>query len=131
MKLLQLIATASSRLSDKLMQKRSCVANNRRKVILMHDNVRPHLAKSVKQTLLQLKSEILPHSAYSPDLAPSDYHLFRLMQHALTDTHFSSYEKIKKWVDEWIERYRVLPSWNCPVAGEMGKDSRKWRELIL
>jgi len=89
-------------LSDKLMQKRLSVANNRRKVILLHDNVRPHVAKNAKQKLLQLEWEILPHPAYSPDLAPSDYHLFRTMQHALTDTHFSSYKEVQKWVDEWI-----------------------------
>ncbi|KMQ92519.1 transposase [Lasius niger] len=90
------------RLSDELMQKRPCIAYNRRKVILLHDNARPHVAKSVKQTLLELEWEVLPHPAYSPDLAPSDYHLFQSMQHAFTDTHFSSYEEVQKWVDEWI-----------------------------
>jgi len=24
------------------------------------------------------------------------------MQRALTDTHFSNYERVQKWVDEWI-----------------------------
>jgi len=103
MKPLQLIATTSiCRLSDELMQKRSSVANNRRKVILLHDNAWPHVAKSVKQTLLQFEWEILPHSAYSPDLAPLDYHLFRSMQYTLMDIHFSNYEEVQKWVDEWI-----------------------------
>lgn len=91
-----------SRLSDELTQKRPSVANNRRKVILLHDNARPHVAKSMKQTLLELEWEVLPLTAYSPDLAPSDYHLFRSMQHALTDTHFSNYKEVQKWVDGWI-----------------------------
>ena len=90
------------RLSDVLMQKRSSVVNNRCKVILLHDNARPHVAKSVKQILRELEWEVLPHPAYSPDLAPSDYHFFRSMQHALTDTHFSSYNEVQKWVDKWF-----------------------------
>jgi len=35
---------------------------------------------------------MLPHPAYSPDLALSDYHLFSLMGHALAEWHFDSYE---------------------------------------
>ena len=44
----------------------------------------------------------LPHAAYSPDLAPSDYHLFASMGHALTGQHFGSYEDIRKWLGEWF-----------------------------
>ncbi|KYN15935.1 hypothetical protein ALC57_11828 [Trachymyrmex cornetzi] len=40
------------------MQKRSSVANNRRKVILLHDNARPYVTKSVKQTLRELEWEL-------------------------------------------------------------------------
>jgi len=47
------------------------------KVILQHDNARPHVAKTVQETLQVLNWEILPHPPYSPDIAPSDYHLFR------------------------------------------------------
>ncbi|GFT32775.1 mariner Mos1 transposase [Trichonephila clavipes] len=44
-----------------------------------HDNARPQVAKVVKTYLETLKWEDLPHPLYSPDLALSDYHLFRSM----------------------------------------------------
>ena len=45
----------------------------------------PHIAKTNRQTREKLIWEFLPHQAYSPDLAPSDYHLFRSMLHFLRD----------------------------------------------
>ena len=48
-----------------------------------------------------LNCEVLPRATYSPDLAPSDYHLFAPMGLALAEQRFSSYENIKKWLDEW------------------------------
>ncbi|KAG5325307.1 MOS1T transposase, partial [Pseudoatta argentina] len=55
------------------------------KVILLHDNARPHVAKPVKTYLETLKWEVLPHPPYSPDIAPSNFHLFRSMAHGLAD----------------------------------------------
>lgn len=89
-------------LEENLHRKRPTIASIRRKVILLHDNARPHVAKAVKETLLELEWEVLPHPAYSPDLAPSDYHLFRSMQHGLEDTHFRNIEEVQKWIDDWI-----------------------------
>ena len=87
-------------LNHNLMQKRPLNASNRRRVILFHDNTRPHVALAVKHT--DGAREVLPHPVYSPKLTPSAYHLFRLMQHALENTHFGNYGEIKKWVTEWI-----------------------------
>ncbi|KAG5318572.1 MOS1T transposase, partial [Pseudoatta argentina] len=72
------------------------------KVILLHDNARPHVAKPVKTYLETLKWEVLTHPLYSPDTAPSDFHLFRSMAHGLADRRFHSYEKAQKWIDSWI-----------------------------
>ena len=72
------------------------------KVILQHDNARPHVVKPIKTYLETLKWEVLPHPPYSPDIAPSDYHLFRSMTHGLADQHFRSYEEVKNWIDSWI-----------------------------
>ncbi|KAG5322300.1 MOS1T transposase, partial [Pseudoatta argentina] len=72
------------------------------KVILLHDNARPHVAKPVKTYLETLKWGILTHPLYSPDIAPSDFHLFRSMAHGLADRRFHSYEEAQKWIDSWI-----------------------------
>ncbi|EFN75606.1 hypothetical protein EAI_04573, partial [Harpegnathos saltator] len=63
--------------------------------ILQHDNARPHVAKVVKTYLETLKWEVLPHPPYSPDVDPSDYHLFRSMAHGLVDQYFRSYEEVR------------------------------------
>lgn len=94
--------TQLMRLSRALKDKRPQFNTRHDKVILQHDNARPHVAKVVKTYLETLKWEVLPHPPYSPDLAPSDYHLFRSMTHGLAETQFGSYEEVQKWVDSWI-----------------------------
>ena len=37
----------------------------------------------------------MPHPPYSPDLAPSDYHLFRSLQNYLNGKTFDSNETVK------------------------------------
>ncbi|KAG5316619.1 MOS1T transposase, partial [Pseudoatta argentina] len=90
------------RLSRALKEKRPLYAQRHDKVILLHDNARPHVAKPVKTYLETLKWEVLPHQLYSPDIAPSDVHLFRSMAHGLADRRFHSYEEAQKWIDSWI-----------------------------
>ena len=58
----------------------------------IHYNPPSYTEKLVRGTLETLSWEVLPHVAYSPDLAPSDYHLFGTMGHALAEKSFSSYE---------------------------------------
>ncbi|KAG5324036.1 MOS1T transposase, partial [Pseudoatta argentina] len=75
-----------------------------------------------------LKWEVLLHPPYSPDVAPSDYHLFRSMAHGLADQHFRSCEEVKSWIDSWIalkddqffrRRIRTLPErWEKVVASD-------------
>ena len=71
------------------------------KVILQHDNARPHVAGVVKTYLETLKWDVQPHPPYLLDLAPSDYHLFRSMSNGLAEQRFTSYENTRKWVDSW------------------------------
>jgi histone-lysine N-methyltransferase SETMAR len=45
-------------------------------VCLLHDNARPHVACHTKALLEKFGWDLISHPPYSPDLAPSDYHLF-------------------------------------------------------
>ena len=83
-------------LSRALCEKRPQYEQRHEKVILQHDNARPHVAKPVKSYLQTLKWEVLPHPPYFPDIAPSDYYLFWSMAHGLANQQFHSYEDIDK-----------------------------------
>ena len=88
--------TQLMRFSRALREKRPQYEQRDEKLILQHDNARPHVAKPVKIYLETLKWEVLPRPPYSPDISPSYYHLFRSMAHGLADQQFLSYEDIKK-----------------------------------
>ncbi|GFT44655.1 mariner Mos1 transposase [Trichonephila clavipes] len=79
--------TQLMRLSQASKDKRPQYNEKHDKGILQHDNARPHTAKVVKTYLETGKWEVSPHPPYSPDLAPSDYPLFRSMSHGLADQH--------------------------------------------
>jgi len=64
-----------------LMQLKDILKEKRRgkvtKVVLfLHDNTPAHRALATQKKLAYLGFQCLDHSPYSPDLAPSDYHLF-------------------------------------------------------
>jgi len=79
-------------LNQALCEKQPEYQKRQYKVILLHDNASSHTAKLVKEMIEAFGWEILSHAAYSPDLAPSDYHLFASMGHALAQQRFTSYE---------------------------------------
>lgn len=99
-------------LSHALIEKRPEWAHRHAKVILQHDNAPAHSARLSKETISSLGWELLPHPPYSPDLAPSDYHLFSSMGHSLAEQHFNNFEDVRKWLDEWISNKDEAFFWN-------------------
>jgi len=58
--------------------------------LVLHDNSNAHLAFSTRKKLAYQGFECLDHPLYSPDLSPSDYHLFSELKKQLKSHHFSS-----------------------------------------
>ncbi|CAH2226577.1 jg24368 [Pararge aegeria aegeria] len=56
---------------------------NRRSVVFHHDNAKPYKSLATQQKLREFGWEVLMQPLYSPELAPSDFHLFRSLQNSL------------------------------------------------
>ena len=82
-------------------EKRSRLNNE---VLLQHDNARPHVAKMTKSVIEELGWEILPHPPYSPDLAPTDFHLFCSLSNHLSGHIFESNAAISAFIDEFFDK---------------------------
>jgi len=72
-------------------------------VLLLHDNAPVHMSAKSQAAIQQCVFQQLNHPPYSPDLAPSDYILFRVMKKLLRDKRFSSDEEVKEAVTTWFE----------------------------
>ncbi|GFO38610.1 transposase [Plakobranchus ocellatus] len=84
----------------------------RRGVVLQHDNATPHSANLTQQWLQRYGWEILPHPAHSPDLAPSDFHLFGPLKRHLGGMAFETEDdlisKLRNWFDNLdVDFFRV------------------------
>ncbi|GFT37380.1 histone-lysine N-methyltransferase SETMAR [Trichonephila clavipes] len=63
--------------------------------LLLHDNARSHTSRTTCELIESFGWEVLDYAPYTPDLAPSDFHLFRYFKHSLGGKRFSDSEKVK------------------------------------
>jgi hypothetical protein len=68
--------------------------------MLLHDNARPHAAARTQAMLQEFGWEVFEHPAYSPDLAPGDFHSFPKLKKFLGGRRFKSDEEVKDAVKE-------------------------------
>src|SRR3569832_1056517 len=61
---------------------------NKRGLLLLHENARPYVSQITTKKLNQLKIKVLLHPPSSPDLSPTDYHLFKRLDNFLTGKSF-------------------------------------------
>ena len=97
-------------------------------MLLLHDNARPHTANRTWAAIEKLGWTVLPHPPYSPDLAPSDFHLFGKLKESLRGNHYASIDDVRSAVNAWIKQtpkgffeagiYKLVLRWQKCIAGE-------------
>jgi hypothetical protein len=70
--------------------------------VLLNDNALPHSAARTHALIKLLNLEIFDHPPFSPDLAPSDYHLFTKIKVLLGTQRFHSNEELMDGVNNWL-----------------------------
>jgi len=73
-----------------------------RGVCLLHDNARHHSAHVITALLEKFKWDILDHPPYSPDLAPSHFHLFLRLKKHLAGKRFDDEDELQEAVMTWF-----------------------------
>ena len=92
---------------------------------LHHDNARPHTSFATTQAIAQMGWSTLPHPPYSPDLAPSDFHMFGVMKADIRGQEFESLDDLKSHLKRWAARCSAefcqagFDAWVC-----------RWRKCI-
>jgi len=69
----------------------------------LHDNAPAHQALATQKKLAYLGFQCLDHPPYSPDLAPSDFHLFPALKKHLKGGHFLSDVEVIAAVETWLD----------------------------
>jgi len=115
---------------------KTAIRNKRKRVQIsvsfLLDNARLHVDARTMDTIQKLKWNVLPHPPYSPDLAPSDYHLFDPLKEHLGEKIFRNNEEVIQDVQEWLH---WQPK-DCFLSGirklwTAGTSVSQTREIIL
>lgn len=75
----------------------------RKKVLFCHDNAPSHTSRIVREKLDQLRFQVIPHPPYSPDLAPSDFHLFPKLKLFLAGKKFKTDEEVIAATEQYFD----------------------------
>lgn len=112
------------RVHESLVKKHPALVN-RKGIILLHDNARPHVAKLSRERIKEFGWEVLLHPPYSPDLAPSDFHLFRALQNHLNEKQFDNRDNLKSNLQDFFDS--KSPSF---YRSGMGALVTRWQKVV-
>jgi histone-lysine N-methyltransferase SETMAR len=69
-------------------------------MLIQHDNARPHTSLRTQEAITKFGWNVLPRPPYSPDLAPSDFHLFGPLHGARLEDGESVIRAVRTWLRE-------------------------------
>lgn len=75
-----------------------------RQILFHHVNAAAHSSLLATQKLRELRYELLPHPANSPDLAPSDFVLFPNLKKSLAGKRFTSNDEVIAETNAYFDR---------------------------
>ena len=88
---------------EQLKKVRRALRNRRIPVFFLDDNGKPHRSRQTRQMIEELGWEPLEHAPYSLDMAPSDFYLFRSLEHWLRGKKFGTIEEMRQSLTEFFE----------------------------
>jgi len=71
-------------------------------ILLLHDKARPHSAAQTQDLITSFRWEQMDPPPCSPDLAPSDFHLFLHLKKFLGGKRFDDDDDLKDSVQKWL-----------------------------
>jgi len=86
--------------------------------LLHHDNAHAHTSLVVREFLTKNNVSTVPHPAYSPDLAPCDFHVFPKMKLQLKGRRFAYTEEVQ------AESQQIL---NTLTPADFNECFQKWQ----
>uniref|UniRef100_A0A914DM53 Transposase n=1 Tax=Acrobeloides nanus TaxID=290746 RepID=A0A914DM53_9BILA len=93
----------SRKYCEQLEKVRQCLRNRRVPVEFLQDNARPHVSRETLQKIEDMVWKRVEHPSYSPDISPSDYYLFRSLEHWLQGKKFRTIEEMRQSLTEFFE----------------------------
>lgn len=94
-------ASLLDRLNDEIKTKRPHL--QKKKILFHRDNAPSHRSAVAMAKIHELRYEMLPHPAYSPDLAPCDFHLFPDLKKWLGGKRFNDNSEVIDAVNGYFE----------------------------
>jgi len=95
--------------ADQIRKRRASIKQQRRGklrhgVLLHHDNAPAQTSAVATAAIRECGFQLLNHMPYSPELAPTDYHVLRSLKDSVHGHNFYSDEEVIHAVNDWFEQ---------------------------